>query len=138
MSAPDNADLTPDSAAPTDIAPLGRSGEKPAHEMTAEEERSSVNWEAIAADEDFKKLVAAKIRFILPATIFFLAYFFLLPILVGWFPAFVKTKVGSVNIAYIFAFSQFFMAWIVAALYVAKAAGWDKSAAAIIAKFKKN
>lgn len=138
MSAPDYADFTPDSAAPTDVAPLGRSGEKPAHELTADEERGSVNWDAIAADQEFKDLVAAKTRFIVPATVFFLAYFFALPILVGWFPAFVKTKVGSVNIAYIFAFSQFFMAWILAAIYVKKAAVWDKSAEAIIAKFKKN
>jgi hypothetical protein len=29
------------------------------------------------------------------------------------------------------------MAWIVAAVYVSKAAGWDKAAANLIAKFKK-
>jgi uncharacterized membrane protein (DUF485 family) len=138
MSAPDNADLTPDSAAPTDIAPLGRTSPKPAHELTAEEERGNINWDEIAADKDFKSLVAAKIRFILPATIFFLVYYFMLPILVGWAPNLMKTKVGGVNYAYLFAFSQFFMAWIVAGIYVSKAAGWDKSAAAIIAKFKKN
>ena len=28
-------------------------------------------------------------------------------------------------------------AWIVAGIYVVKAAGWDKSAAAVLAKFKK-
>ncbi len=138
MSAPDNADLTPESAAPTDIAPLGRTAPKPAHEMTAEEERGGVNWDAIAADADFKKLLASKIKFILPATIFFLAYYFALPILVGWAPNLMKTKVGSVNLAYLFAFSQFFMAWIVAAIYVKKAGVWDTAAAAILAKFKKN
>jgi uncharacterized membrane protein (DUF485 family) len=138
MSAPDNADLTPDSAAPTDIAPVGRTAPKPAHEQTAEEERGSVNWDVIAQDKDFKSLVASKVSFILPATIFFLAYYFALPILVGWFPALMKTKIGSVNLAYLFAFSQFFMAWIVAAIYVKKAGAWDLAAAAIIAKIKKN
>jgi uncharacterized membrane protein (DUF485 family) len=29
------------------------------------------------------------------------------------------------------------MAWIVAAMYVVKATGWDKAAAAVLAKFKK-
>jgi uncharacterized membrane protein (DUF485 family) len=44
-----------------------------------------------------------------------------------------KTKVwGEVNIAYVFALSQFLMAWIMAYLYVRVAAKWDKSAAAII------
>jgi len=138
MSAPDHADLTPDSAAPTDIAPLGRSAPKPGHEMTAEEERGSVDWAAIANDADFKKLLASKIRFILPATIFFLAYYFALPILVGWCPGLMKTKIGGVNYAYLFAFSQFFMAWVVAGIYVKKAGVWDTAAAAIIAKFKKH
>ena len=137
MSAPDPRDPTPESAAPTDVAPLGRSGPKPPHEQTAEEDRADANWDAIAADPDFKRLLAAKVRFILPATIFFLIYYFALPILVGWFPDLMKTKIGSANLAYVFALSQFFMAWIVAAFYVVKATGWDKSAAAILAKFSK-
>jgi len=137
MSSQNPRDFTPESAAPTDIAPLGRTAAKPAHEMTAEEERGNVNWDAIAADPDFKKLIATKIGFIMPMTIFFLVYYFALPILVGWCPDFMKTKVGTVNYAYLFALSQFFMAWIVAALYVRKAAGWDKAAAALLAKFKK-
>jgi uncharacterized membrane protein (DUF485 family) len=134
MSAPDNADLTPDSAAPTDIAPLGRTA-KSGHEMTAEEERGSVNWDAIAAASEFKALLVSKKAFVLPTTIFFLVYYFALPILVGWFPDFMKTKIGSVNLAYLFALSQFFMTWIIAGIYVVKAAGWDKSAAALLAKF---
>ena len=59
-------------------------------------------------------------------------------VLVGWCPGLMKTKIGSVNYAYLFAFSQFFMAWIVAGIYVKKAGVWDAAAAAIIAKFKKN
>ena len=137
MSSQTPRDFTPESGGPTDVAPVGRTGSKPAHEMTAEEERSSVNWDVIAADPDFKKLLKAKSGFIVPMTIFFLVYYFALPVLVGWCPALMKTNVGSVNYAYLFAFSQFFMAWIVAALYVSKAAGWDKAAAAILAKLKK-
>ncbi len=136
MNTPESSDPTPIVGSQTDIAPLGR-GTKPAHELTADEERGNINWDEIAADADFKKLLAAKIAFIAPTTIFFLVYYFALPVLVGWFPDFMKTKVGSVNIGYIFALSQFLMAWIVAALYVKKAGGWDKSAAAILAKFSK-
>jgi uncharacterized membrane protein (DUF485 family) len=58
--------------------------------------------------------------------------------LVGWFPKFMEQKVvGEVNLAYLFALSQFFMAWIVAFLYVSAAAGWDRQAAAVLAKFRK-
>jgi len=131
-------DFTPESASPTDIAPLGRSAEKPAHERTAEEDRDDADWNAIAADSDFKKLLASKARFIIPATVFFVIYYFTLPVLVGWFPRLMETEVwGRVNLAYAFALSQFFMAWILAFLYVGAAAGWDKQAAAVLAKFNR-
>jgi uncharacterized membrane protein (DUF485 family) len=133
---PNDKDFTPESAAPTDIAPLGRTGEKPSHEQTATEDSDPVDWDAIAADADFKKLLADKARFIIPATLFFLAYYFAFLILVGWFPGLMETKViGQLNLAYLFALSQFFMAWILAFLYVAAAAGWDRQAAAVLAKF---
>jgi uncharacterized membrane protein (DUF485 family) len=135
MSPQDSSDLTSESASPTDIAPLGRTSPKPAHEQTAVEE-SDRNWEGIAADPDFKKLLMAKARFIVPATVFFLVYYFALPILVGWFPNLMNRKVfGEMNWAYLFALSQFFMAWILAFLYVGVAAGWDRQAAALLAKF---
>ncbi len=133
---PENPDFTPESAAPTDIAPLGRSGGKPQHERTAAEEAGSVNWNAIAEDADFRSLLAAKARFVAPATAFFVAYYFALPILVGWAPEFMARPVwGSITLAYAFALSQFFMAWILAGLYVGVAAGWDRRAAAVLAKF---
>lgn len=136
MINPQPGDPTPTVGSQTDIAPLGRDY-KPAHERTADEERGNVDWEAIAADDDFKKLIAAKMRFIAPATIFFLIYYFALPILVGWFPELMKKKLSDgVNVAYLFALSQFFMAWIVAGFYVVKASGWDKAAAAVLTKFK--
>jgi uncharacterized membrane protein (DUF485 family) len=40
-----------------------------------------------------------------------------------------------VNIAYLFALSQFFMAWVLAFIYVVAAAGWDRSERALLAKF---
>ena len=138
MPSQDTSDLTPESEAPTDIAPLGRAGAKPSHELTAAEEKNATDWDAIAAEADFKHLLASKARFIIPATLFFIIYYFTLPILVGWFPKFMAQKVvGEVNLAYLFALSQFFMAWILAFLYMAAAAGWDRQAAALLAKFAK-
>jgi uncharacterized membrane protein (DUF485 family) len=138
MPAPNTSDLMPESEAPTDIAPLGRTGAKPFHELTAAEEKNAANWDAIAANADFKRLVISKARFIVPATLFFVIYYFTLPILVGWFPEFMEQKVvGEVNLAYLFALSQFFMAWIVAFAYIAAAAGWDRQAASLLAKFIK-
>ncbi|HEY5705256.1 MAG TPA: DUF485 domain-containing protein [Terrimicrobiaceae bacterium] len=138
MPAPNASDPTPESAAPTDVAPLGRAGARPPHELTAAEERNATDWDAVAADAGFTHLLASKARFIIPATLFFVIYYFTLPILVGWFPRFMERKVvGEVNLAYLFALSQFFMAWIVAFLYVGAAAGWDRQAARLVAKFAK-
>ena len=96
-----------------------------------------VNWQAIEAQESFKALLKAKVAFIVPATIFFLAYYLALPLLVGYAPGLMKTKVfGEVNIAYLFALSQFFMAWIMAFLYVRAASKWDRAAKAVLAEAK--
>ena|ERR1700677_424540 len=138
MTTPGPGDPTPIVGSQTDISPLGRGGAKPAHELTADEERGNIPWDTIAADEDFKKLLASKIRFIAPVTIFYLVYYIALPVLVGWWPGLMKTKISSVNLAYLFALSQFFMAWIVAGFYVVKASGWDKDAAKVLAKFSKH
>lgn len=90
-------------------------------------------WEKIAQDPAYRSLVASKARFIIPATIFFTVYYFALPILVGYWPELMKKEIiGHVNIAYIFAFSQFFMAWILAGIYVLVAGTWDKKADAVI------
>jgi uncharacterized membrane protein (DUF485 family) len=138
MPSPDASDATPESEAPTDIAPLGRTSSKPSHELTAQEDLDVANWEAIAADPSFKHLLSAKARFITLATIFFIAYYFTLPVLVGWFPKLMDQKVfGEVNLAYLFALSQFFMAWILAFIYVGAAAGWDRQAADVVAKFQR-
>ena len=137
MASPDPSDLTPESASPTDIAPLGRD-HRPAHERTGAEEAADANWEAIAADPGFKALLASKAKFIIPATVFFIIYYFSLPVLVGWFPeAMSKPAIGPMNWAYLFAFSQFIMAWILAFFYVAAAAGWDRQASVLLAKFRK-
>ena len=90
-------------------------------------------WEAIAASSDFKKLVRAKIRIIVPATLFFIVYYFALPVLVGYAPALMERRVfGTVNIAYLFALSQFFVAWAIAAFYLRAAARFDSMAKQIV------
>jgi uncharacterized membrane protein (DUF485 family) len=93
----------------------------------------SQDWAGIAAQSAFKELLKSKARFVMPATLFFIVYYFALPVSVGYFPEFMGKQVwGPLNLAYLFALSQFFMAWIIAALYVRAAAGFDKQAAALV------
>ncbi|HWL52015.1 MAG TPA: DUF485 domain-containing protein [Chthoniobacteraceae bacterium] len=104
---------------------------------TAEEERQHADWDAIAATPEFQALLRRKAVFIISGSCFFLAYYFALPVLVGWFPEWMKRPLGPINLAYAFALSQFVMAWALAAIYVKVAARWDEAAEAIIAKTRK-
>jgi uncharacterized membrane protein (DUF485 family) len=133
-----SVDPTPIAGAETDVAPLGRDEHKPAHELTADEDVDVADWECVAATADFKALVTAKLRFIVPATVFFVVYYFSLPVLVGYAPGLMETKVlGPVNLAYLFALSQFFMAWALAALYLRAAGRFDDMAKSLVAKLGK-
>lgn len=96
-------------------------------------EASQTEWDRIAATKQFKDLMATKKVFIVPAFVFFVTYYFALPILVGYAPNLMATKViGVVNLAYLFALSQFFVAWLIAWLYVRAANDFDELAKDII------
>lgn len=130
-----NADLTPHAGSATDVAPLGRSKGKPPHEQTADEDRDVADWERLAATAEFKALLKAKVRFVVPATVFFIVYYFSLPLLVGYAPELMARKVlGVVNVGYLFALSQFFMAWLLAWAYVRAAGRFDRMARDVIDK----
>ena len=96
---------------------------------------SQSTWDEIAESKAFQDLMATKKTFIVPAFIFFVVYYFALPVLVGYAPQFMSTKViGEVNLAYLFALSQFFVAWIIAGLYVRAANNFDRLAKDILDK----
>jgi len=95
---------------------------------------SKSTWDEIANGRPFQDLMATKRMFIVPAFVFFVVYYFALPVLVGYAPQFMSTKVGFVNLAYLFALSQFFVAWIIAALYVRAANNFDRLAKDILNK----
>ena len=126
-------DPTPIVGSATDMARLSHAAPKPPHELTADEEARGVDWESIASSAGFKNLLRAKRRFVIPAMIFFIAYYFALPVLIGYARPFMEKRVwGAVNLAYLFALSQFFMAWIIAALYIRAAAKFDRMARDVI------
>ena len=131
---PTIGDLTPEVGAATDVAPVGLKT-KPAHELTAAEDSDPVDWSRVTQMPEFRSMVKAKLRFIIPAVIFFVVYYFALPVLVGYAPGLMSKKIlGVINIAYLFALSQFFMAWIIAALYVRAANRFDRQAKDIVSK----
>jgi len=90
----------------------------------------------IARDPEFTVLIRKKAALIVPATLFFILYYFALPVGAGWFPELMQKEVwGKVNVAYLFALSQFFMTWGLAFLYIRAAAGWDRQEHRLLKKF---
>ena len=98
---------------------------------------STPDWPAIERTAEFQSLVRAKRTFIIPATVFFIAYYFALPALVGYWPDLMTTRVaGRINVAYLFALSQFGMAWALMALYVRRARHFDRMADELVRRVK--
>ncbi len=90
------------------------------------DKNGKTQWDRVAEMDEFRLLLLAKVGFVVPATIFFIVYYFALPVLVGYAPTFMNKKVlGPVNIAYLFALSQFFVAWGISFLYVRAARQFD-------------
>lgn len=101
----------------------------------AELDQQTEVWERIRHRPEFEHLMSAKKRFILPSCVFFLVYYFALLYFVGWHAELMKKPVfGKINLAYLFALSQFFMAWGMAWLYMRKAAAYDRAVKEILAK----
>jgi uncharacterized membrane protein (DUF485 family) len=95
------------------------------------------DWAAIERTPEFRALVHAKRAFIIPATLFFVVYYFALPALVGYWPDLMSTRVaGRINVAYLFALSQFVMAWVIMAVYIRRAQRYDRMVESLLARVK--
>lgn len=83
-------------------------------------------WRQIAASREFQDLLAIKKLFIIPAFVFFFAYYFSLPLLVGYAPRLMATRVfGRLTLASLYALSQFAAGWLIAWLYLKAATRFD-------------
>ena len=108
---------------------------KPKPDQMQADQSGQTVWDRVAQSREFRDLMATKKIFIVPAFLFFVVYYFLLPILVGYAPKFMDTRVlGNVNLAYLFALSQFIMSWVIAGLYVRAGDDFDRISKDIIDK----
>ena len=90
-------------------------------------------WRAVEQSPEFRALTRAKRAFLVPACLAFLIYYFALPVLVGYWPDLMSRPViGRINIAYLFALSQFVMAWLLMFVYVRRARAFDRMAAQLL------
>ena len=86
---------------------------------------SNSEWVRVERTSAFKELVKRKRAFIIPATIFFMIFYFGLPFLAAFTTVLNVNVFGPLTLAYIYAFAQFAMTWIIMHLYVSRANKWD-------------
>jgi uncharacterized membrane protein (DUF485 family) len=84
------------------------------------ERSSEVDWEAAERSPEFRELVRARRRFVVPATIFFLAWYFGFIVLAGYAEDFMGREfiADGFTVGYALALSQFVMVWVLVWLYL--------------------
>jgi uncharacterized membrane protein (DUF485 family) len=81
-----------------------------------------VDWDAAAQSPEFRELIRKRRSFVLPATIFFMAWYFGFIILAGYAPDFMGESIyEGFTVGYLIALSQFVMVWVLAGLYLRRA-----------------
>jgi uncharacterized membrane protein (DUF485 family) len=89
----------------------------------------ALDWSGIEADPRFQQLHRQKSAFLWSLMAFSVIYYFALPIGAAYFTDLFKVKVwGVINIGYLFALSEFVVAWLIAYVYARKARAYDAMA----------
>jgi uncharacterized membrane protein (DUF485 family) len=102
------------------------------HQYAEDSPEKKIDYAAVEKSSQFRGFLEKKRRFIIPLTIFFLIFYFTLPVLTSY-TTFLNTPVfGDISWVWIFAFAQFVMVWVLCTVYVRKAASFDKEAKEII------
>ena len=85
--------------------------------------RPDIEWVAIERSPEFRELVAKKKAFVVPATIFFLSWYFGFIILAGYAPDFMGREFiwDGLTVGYVLALSQFLMTFVLGWAYVRRA-----------------
>ena len=80
------------------------------------------DWEAIERSDEFQELIAKRRSFVVPATIFFLAWYMGFIIVAGYAPDFMARSVyEGLTVGYCYALTQFLMVFVLGIWYLRKA-----------------
>ena len=95
-----------------------------------------VDWEAIERSPEFQELVHKRRSFVLPATIFFLAYYMAFILLAGYAEDFMASSVyEGLTVGYVLALTQFAMVLALGIMYLRRAdRDYDPLAAKVVEK----
>ena len=100
----------------------GRGGGSGDGEAVDTSHHSDIDWIAAERSPEFQELIKRKRAFVLPATIFFLAWYFGFIMLAGYAPDFMGEEflTTALTVGYVLALTQFVMVWVLAAWYLRK------------------
>jgi uncharacterized membrane protein (DUF485 family) len=80
---------------------------------------SNIDWEAAERSPEFRELIKRRRAWVIPATIFFLAWFFGFILLTAYAPGFLGESVyEGLTVGYCLALTQFIMTWGLTAWYL--------------------
>ena len=89
---------------------------------TEADHHPEIDWVAAERSPEFRELIRKRRSFVLPATIFFLAWYFGFIILAGYAEDFMGESIyEGVTVGYLLALTQFIMVWGLGWLYLRKA-----------------
>jgi uncharacterized membrane protein (DUF485 family) len=90
---------------------------------TVAEHDPNIDWQAVERSPEFRELVRRKKAFVIPATIFFLVWYFGFIFLAGYAEDFMGREfiTDGLTVGYALALSQFIMTWVLGWLYVRRA-----------------
>jgi uncharacterized membrane protein (DUF485 family) len=87
------------------------------------ETEAAIDWRAIEESPEFRELVAKRRSFVLPGTIFFLAWYMAFILLVAYAEDFMSERVyQGLTVGYCLALTQFVMVLVLGLLYLRKSA----------------
>jgi uncharacterized membrane protein (DUF485 family) len=84
------------------------------------------HYAEVEQSEKFKELISSKKRFMIPMTIFFLLFYFTLPILTSYTNVLNNSAIGPISWAWVYAFAQFVMTWVLCVIYSKKSKQFDR------------
>ncbi|MBU8594579.1 hypothetical protein CHH78_05745 [Shouchella clausii] len=96
--------------------------------------KGETEYERITKSASFAELMKKKKAFLVPSILFFMVFYFSLPVLAVYTTVLETPVIGEITWAWVLAIAQFIMTWTFCILYVKKSARFDKLAEKVVSE----
>lgn len=84
------------------------------------------DYQKISKSPSFRRLMDSKKKFIVTVSVFFLLFYFVLPVMTAYSDVLNNEAFGSISWGWLLAFAQFIMTWALCSLYSRKSRTFDR------------